>query len=259
MKPRIIVFVDHEIGHRLLAKMTSGRDTFPFEMVAVVTTLDNGNRWWPGVDELCRCAELPLHRYSEPFVATQAYEGIDWYLLLSWKHVLSPQVVQLPRRGVVNLHYSLLPDYRGVYPVNWAIMEGRKESGITYHLVGEKIDAGPVLCQKTVPIRLDDTARSLQERMDDAAFETFDRVVEILAAGGDSLPVATAGDGSYRSGTDFEQSSELNLECEYRAGDLLNLLRGKTFLPESRNLYFLDPATGKRIYVSVSFSSDEHE
>ena len=106
---RIIAFVDHEIGYRLLEKIAFNQKTFACELVAVVTTQDNGNKWWPGVEGLCQKVGIPLHRYSDPFIALNNYDNIDWYFLLSWKHIIPKTLIERPKHGAINLHYSLLP------------------------------------------------------------------------------------------------------------------------------------------------------
>lgn len=258
MKRRIIAFIDHEIGFRLLEKLISSQESAGIELVAAVTTDVNGQLWWPGVAGICRESQIPLHRYCEPFNAAFEYDDVDWYFLLSWKYVIPSALINRPKCGAINLHYSLLPDYRGVYPVNWAIIEGKDKTGVTYHLVNEEIDAGQVLYQKEEPILLNDTARTLQLRLDDLAYELFDEVLDwIVCENGQRTELASRNitKGTYKSRTDFIDSNELDLNRVYRAIDLLNLLRGKTFLPDSKNLYAVDPATGERVYVNIILSS----
>lgn len=255
---RLIAFVDHEIGFRLLESLLS-RAVGDLELAAVVTTEDNGKHWWPGVEDLCRAKGLPLHRYREPFDDAARYADIDWYLLLSWKHVLPAELVARPKLGVINLHYSLLPEYRGVYPVNWALMEGKAETGVSFHLVDEHLDGGPLVAQRAVPILPTDTARSLQLRLDEVAWELFDELLVRIgkARTADELRIAGAGRAaSYRSKEDFLRCNELDLTRSYTGAELLNLFRGKSFLPQSRLLYFIDPASGERVYVRVALDAE---
>jgi methionyl-tRNA formyltransferase len=260
MKLRVIAFVDHEIGYRILEKIISAQAAYGLELVAVVTTHDNGIMWWPGVSGLCQKNNIPLHRYEESVTNTLNYIDVDWYFLISWKYIVPPELINHSKHGAINLHYSLLPEYRGLYPVNWAIMEGKKKTGITYHLVNEKIDGGQVVCQKGIFISLSDTARSLQLRLDDLAYELFDELVSGMVSG--SLDSVTSvkksqQESSYKSQYDFIETNELDLNREYRGIDIFNLLRGKTFSPHSKNLYIIDPDNGKRIYIDVSLVADE--
>jgi methionyl-tRNA formyltransferase len=260
MNRRVIAFVDHEIGYRLLEKIISTQTISGLELVAVVTAQDNGMMWWPDVSGLCRQNNIPLHRYHEPFNDTLDYVNIDWYFLISWKYIVPSVMINHPKLGVINLHYSLLPEYRGVYPVNWAIIEGKKNTGVTYHLINEKIDDGQIVCQKEISISLSDTARSLQLRLDDLAYELFDEMVDWAkheSRQPDSLANHTKKQSQYKSRSDFIESNKLDLNREYRAIDLINLLRGKTFLPDSKNLYVIDFATGKRIYINVCLIVEE--
>lgn len=260
MKSRIIAFVDHEIGWRLLEKIISTQGESEFALVAVVTTQENGQLWWPGVSELCAKGGIPLIRYSEPFSEILDYVDIDWYFLLSWKYIIPAFLLNRPVCGAINLHYSILPEYRGVYPVNWAIIDGKKTTGVTYHLVNEKIDRGIVIFQKEAPIKLSDTARSLQLRLDDLAFELFDEVINWAIYIGRTegvFGIESGSCGSYKSRSDFVETDEIDLNREYRAIDFFNLHRGKTFRPETKALYVIDPDSGKRIYVSVSLTEEE--
>ncbi len=258
---RIIVFVDHEVGWRLLSKILSMQRNSVFDLVAVVTTQENGNSWWPGVSELCNKGSIPLFIYSEKLSEILCYKDIDWYFLLSWKHIMPSHLLRRPRHGAINLHYSLLPKYRGVYPVNWAIIDGQDKTGVTYHLVTEKIDGGNILFQKEVQIRISDTARTLQLRMDDIAVDMFNDVLEwaTISENRNSNLLDRKNNivGTYKSRLDFFESNEIDLNREYRAIDLLNLLRGKTFRPETRSLYFIDPNSRKKIYVDINLTEDE--
>lgn len=260
MNSRVILFVDHEIGYRLLEKSILKSATYGFELVAVVTTQSNGKMWWSGVSDLCEKNNIPLHRYDESFEVAFGYVDIDWFFLISWKHIIPLALINRAKNGAINLHYSLLPEYRGVYPVNWAIMDGKQKTGVTYHIANEEIDAGQIVCQKDLLICLYDTARSLQLRLDDLAYELFDEMIARVIFGSARLNVQPSHktiQASYKSRSDFIASNEIDLNRKYRAIDLINLLRGKTFLSNSKNLYFVDPVSGERIYINICLSAGE--
>lgn len=246
----VIAFVDHEIGFRLLERMLAADLRDRLNLRAIVTSPENGLKWWPGVAELARQNSLPLLRYPLEAGQLEAGGSVDHFFLLSWKYLLPPELLAIPRQGTVNLHYSLLPKYRGVYPVNWAIMRGERTTGVTFHLVGQRIDAGPVLCQAALPIQAEDTARTLQLRLDALAVDLFPAMLGRLAKPRDDFAADDA-DGSYFSRREFEVTNEIDLQRTYRAGELIDLLRGKTFLPHGSNAYFIDAHTGRKIYVGL--------
>jgi methionyl-tRNA formyltransferase len=77
-----------------------------------------------------------------------------------------PKVVwQIPKIGTINIHASLLPQYRGAAPINWAIINGEKKTGVTSFLINEVIDTGNILLKKEVAIADDETAGTLHDKL----------------------------------------------------------------------------------------------
>ncbi len=262
MMQRIVPFVDHEIGYRLLHKLVAHADASRFEIPAVVTTRENGNMWWPGVQEICAKANIPLFVYEVPFPVDHVIQHADWFLLLSWKHIIPEDLIQLPTQGVLNLHYSLLPSFRGVYPVNWAIISGETRTGFTYHFVNKKIDDGEIFMQVEVPVHLSDTARTLQSRIDDMVCDYYDELIERLMSYDldnrvREVQKKKAAKAEYYSRTKFEKNCLIDLNKNYRGVDFFNLLRGLAFFEESKNAYVIDNETGKKIYISISLREEK--
>ena len=263
MRQRIVPFVDHEIGFRFLDRLIQSSLDYNFDIPAVVTTKANGSRWWPGVQEMCVSNNLPLHIYEE-FTDSDFYSlQADWILLLSWKYMLAPHLIHVPKNGIINLHYSLLPRFRGVYPVNWSIIAGEKMSGFTFHFISESVDNGSIFMQVPVSIHLSDTARTLQLRIDDAVIEHFDEFIHRLLAHeiqsiqeGEQIVQKKSQD--IYSVDKFRAVCALDLDASYRGIDFLNLLRGLSFFPNSRNAFYIDDSSGKKIFINLQLS-DESE
>lgn len=95
-----------------------------------------------------------------------------------------PEVVwAMPRLGTFNLHASLLPQYRGAAPINWAIINGDRETGVTTFLLNHEIDKGAILAQLREPIRPDDTIGTLYERLMHLGTGLVTQTVDRIAAG----------------------------------------------------------------------------
>ncbi|GAB3173065.1 methionyl-tRNA formyltransferase [Telluribacter humicola] len=95
-----------------------------------------------------------------------------------------PEVVwAMPARGTFNLHASLLPQYRGAAPINWAIINGETETGVTTFFIEKEIDTGKIIFQEKEPITPNDTAGSLYERLMHKGAELVVRTVEAIAKG----------------------------------------------------------------------------
>ena len=100
-----------------------------------------------------------------------------------------PEIVwAMPRLGTFNLHASLLPQYRGAAPINWAIINGETETGVTTFLLNHEIDKGAILDQVRVPIGPEDTVGTMYERLMNLGTSLVTRTVDRIAAG-DITPV----------------------------------------------------------------------
>jgi methionyl-tRNA formyltransferase len=113
--------------------------------------------------------ELPVLQPGSPredgFAAMLAEHRPDVCVVVAYGHILPPEVLAVPPRGTVNVHFSLLPRYRGAAPVQRAIMAGDTETGVTTFLLEPTLDTGPMLVQIREPIAPDDTTASLLERL----------------------------------------------------------------------------------------------
>jgi methionyl-tRNA formyltransferase len=89
----------------------------------------------------------------------------DAAIVVAYGRILPPDFLSAQRHGCINVHFSLLPKYRGAAPVNWAIVEGEKETGVTTMRIVEELDAGPVLLQRATRIGERETAPELMTRL----------------------------------------------------------------------------------------------
>lgn len=89
----------------------------------------------------------------------------DVIVVVAYGQILRKNVLELPRLGCVNIHSSLLPRWRGAAPIQWAILGGDAESGVTTMKLVEKLDAGDILMQETTTLSADETAGSLHDRL----------------------------------------------------------------------------------------------
>lgn len=106
--------------------------------------------------------------------------NFDYLLSLSNPLILEQKILKLPNRLAVNYHNSLLPSYGGTNATAWAILQGEKQHGITWHIMTEAVDDGDILLQKTLPIDADDTAISLNLKCHELAKLTFSKVLEMI-------------------------------------------------------------------------------
>jgi len=123
----------------------------------------------PPVKELALQAEIPVLqperiRGDDFHTALSSYEP-DIIALTAYGNILPANIINLPRLGTINVHGSLLPKYRGAAPIQWAIINGELETGITIMQMDEGVDTGDILLQEKMSIRPDDTAGTLAARL----------------------------------------------------------------------------------------------
>lgn len=104
----------------------------------------------------------------------------DAAVVVAYGRILPPSFLRAPRRGCINVHFSLLPKYRGAAPVNWAIVRGERVSGVTTMLIDEGLDTGPMLLQRATPIGEDETAPQLLERLSHTGAELLSETLARL-------------------------------------------------------------------------------
>jgi len=107
----------------------------------------------------------------------------DLIVVVAYGQILKRGLLDLPALGCINVHASLLPKYRGAAPIQWAIAQGETETGVTIMYMNEGMDEGDIILQVREPIRDDDTAGTLHDRLAEAGAEALVRAIGELQAG----------------------------------------------------------------------------
>lgn len=124
------------------------------------------------VDDFCRRHDIALVKsrnvnQPEPVDAIHKH-AIDWLFIIGWSQIARADVLHAPRRGVLGMHPTLLPEGRGRAAVPWAILKGLKETGVTLFQLDEGVDTGPILAQHRIPLADNETATTLYSRVQEA-------------------------------------------------------------------------------------------
>ncbi|OWY37383.1 formyltransferase [Xenophilus sp. AP218F] len=182
---RAVVFAYHNVGVRCL-KALIGRGV---DVALVVTHRDNPdeNIWFQSVAQVARDYGIPAITPDDPNAAevlaqVQAAQP-DFLFSFYYRHMLKAPLLAAAARGAYNMHGSLLPQYRGRVPINWAIIHGETETGATLHQMNVKPDNGPIVDQMAVPILPDDSADEVFAKVTVAAEMVLWRSLPCLIAG----------------------------------------------------------------------------
>jgi UDP-4-amino-4-deoxy-L-arabinose formyltransferase/UDP-glucuronic acid dehydrogenase (UDP-4-keto-hexauronic acid decarboxylating) len=159
------------------------------EVAAVFTHKDDSreNIWFDSVAELAASHGIPVFApdsINHPLWVKRIRElSPDIIFSFYYRNIIKQPILDIPPAGCLNLHGSLLPKYRGRCPVNWVLVNGEKETGVTLHYMTPRPDDGDIIHQQKIMITDDDTARSLHEKTAQAASALLDEVLPQLKDG----------------------------------------------------------------------------
>ena len=182
---RAVVFAYSEVGVRCVRELLAQG----VEIALLFTHADDPGetQWFGNVRQLAQEHGLRVETPEDPntpeWVATAAALKPDFLFSFYYRHMLDKAWLEVPRRGALNLHGSLLPKFRGRAPVHWAILKGESATGASLHYMVEKPDAGALVDQESVPILENDTALDVSLKVAGAAAQVLRRSLPLLVAG----------------------------------------------------------------------------
>jgi methionyl-tRNA formyltransferase len=221
---RAVVFGYHDVGVRCL-RVLLGQG---IEVPLVVTHEDEAGElvWFDSVARHARWHGIEVITPANPNAPglLQRLRALqpDFLFSFYYRHMLGAELLASAARGAYNMHGSLLPKYRGRVPVNWAVLNGERETGATLHEMTVKPDAGGIVDAQAVPILPDDTAVEVFRKVCVAAEITLQRALPGLVAGTAEARAQNQADASY-----FGRRTSADGAINWRLGALAvhNLVR----------------------------------
>lgn len=219
-----------ESGHEVAGLVLNGRRTRSsirrwFETSTLLGSLDAPVRaarrrririFW--MDDMSAEALKPISRTKPDLLITCGF-GI----------ILKKPALDLPAIGCINVHSSLLPKHRGPMPFNWVILRGDEQTGVTFHVTAESIDAGPILDQRSIPVAPSDTAMTVYRRCCELARQRVVAVVDRIAREGLGGAAQDEACASYDRPLTFE---DFRIDWSKPAIEIDRLIRAATpYLP----------------------------
>ncbi|MFZ0035709.1 MAG: methionyl-tRNA formyltransferase [Sedimentisphaerales bacterium] len=174
----------------------------------------------------------------------------DLIVVVAFGQKIGNELIKLPPKGAINVHASLLPKYRGAAPINWAIINGETETGISLITLAEKMDAGEILGQVATDIEPDETAGQLHDRLAKLAspllLETLDKIA-------DGTVIYTRQDGSAATLAPKLKKSDGFLNFNDSAKSLSRKILGLWPWPGASAIY-LSQKTEKPLRVTIAMA-----
>lgn len=201
------------------------------QVVAVVTRPDKPQG--RGLQEAPPAVKICAQRLGLPVLQPQSLREVDFirrladvggdlFVVVAFR-ILPEEIFTMPPKGTIDLHPSLLPKYRGAAPINWAIINGEQQTGISVMFIGKQIDAGDLIVQRTMAIDPEETVGQLSQRLAVLGAEVLLEAVDDIARGtvqrrqqAGGLPTPAPKLGREDGRIDWRKS----------AGEVNNLIRG---------------------------------
>jgi len=226
MNNRLVVCAYHNVGYRCVSELIR----LGAEIVLIFTHEDSSTEeiWFESVRSLAERHAIPYltSDINDPENVERLREiAPDFILSFYYRNMISKEVLAVPLRGALNLHGSYLPRYRGRVPVNWAVINGERETGATLHYMVEKPDAGDIVDQERVEIAFTDTALDVFVKVTDAAETVIARAWPLLRDGTAGRRPMNLSEGSYFGG---RKPADGLIDWSKSAVQIYNLVRGVT-------------------------------
>lgn len=194
---------------------------------------------------------IETHNVNKPeeIAKIASYEP-DLILVIAFGQKIGTELINLPPKGAINIHASLLPKYRGAAPINWAIINGETETGISIIALAEKMDAGPICAQTRTKIGPDETAGLLHDRLAEIAAPLLLKTLDQIANG---TVVYTEQDHAKATLAPKLQKKDGFLDFTEPAKILRRKILGFWPWPGAKASY-LSKETGKSVQVTISMA-----
>ena len=147
----------------------------------------------------------------------------DLIVVVAYGRLLPNEILSLPSKGCINVHPSLLPKYRGCAPINWAIINGETETGVTIIYMSSELDAGDIITQSRITISQDETAEELHDRLSESGGKLLIKAIKAIDEGTSSR---TPQDSALSSYAPMLSRALSPINWTYTAKEIHNWVRG---------------------------------
>ncbi len=224
---RVILFAYHDIGYEGLKTLSDSGH----EIAAVFTHADDAkeNIWFKSVKDLANQLKVPVHidpDLNDPvWLKNIKAMRPDAIFSFYYRKMIRDSILTVAPKGAFNLHGSLLPKYRGRAPINWVLVNGEKETGLTLHHMVAKPDAGDIVAQKKVLISEDDNALTLYRKLVPLVAPMLRKVVPLIEKGTAPRTAQNQGEATYFGG---RKPDDGKIDWSNQAIEIYNLIRAVT-------------------------------
>jgi UDP-4-amino-4-deoxy-L-arabinose formyltransferase / UDP-glucuronic acid dehydrogenase (UDP-4-keto-hexauronic acid decarboxylating) len=240
---RCVLFAYHDTGYAVLETLLE----IGAPIAALFTHTDDPHEeiWWRSCADLARRNSIPVfapERIDDGVIAQVAALLPDIIYSVYYRYLLPDAILKSAKLGAFNLHGSLLPKYRGRAPVNWMIVNGEREAGLTLHHMVTRADAGDIVAQKSCSIDDDDTALTLYRKLVPLGAEIIREYHPLIVTGRAPRLKQDLAQGSYFG---RRRPEDGRIDWRWPARRIFNLVRAVTHPYPGAFCY----ANGRKLFI----------
>ena len=199
----------------------------------------------------------PQRLRDEEFLQQLRAINADLFIIVAFR-MLPKEVWSMPRLGTFNLHASLLPQYRGAAPINWAIINGEKQTGVTTFFLKHEIDTGNIIFQDIVPITSTDNVGSLHDKLMCVGSELVVKTVDAIAKGEVSPQPQAAPQGEALREAPKIFKETCRIDWSKKGAEIVNLIRGLSPYPSAFSHFIGDGVEIPVKIFAARFEETQH-
>lgn len=251
---KIFLFTGSRRGYAVLNRLIAEKA----EICGILCLVEDPHeeQFHPKISAIAKEYAIPIFYTTD--VKPSDYENVltkikpDIAFAIGWRYLITSAAYSVPLKGTLIIHDSLLPKYRGFAPMNWAIINGENKTGVTLFYIAEGIDCGPIVDQLETSITLQDTAKTVDEKIIKLYEEIISKNLPVLALG---TIKSTPQDHSIATYTCKRTPEDGEIDWNKTAEQIYNLIRGLTHpFPGAYTIL-----KGKRVYIWEAALSEKKE
>lgn len=211
----------HELGKLTLEYLIKKNKN----IIGVVTP-DTDSKWYKGVDEIAKKYNIYLYENNnintDEFIDKIKNMNPNLIVSVNFNQIIGKEIINIPNKGCINTHASSLPKYRGRAPLNWAIINGEKKTGVTVHYIDEGVDTGDIILQKEIAIKKDDYIKDILNKVKNNYPVIVNKAINQIKKGQVNSKPQNNKEGFYCG---KRNPKDGKIDWEQSAKDIYNLIR----------------------------------
>ncbi|WP_432400696.1 methionyl-tRNA formyltransferase [Wukongibacter sp. M2B1] len=197
----------------------------------------------------------PVKIREKEYIEAIKNMNVDCIVVVAYGQILPKEILEIPEKGCINVHASLLPKYRGAAPINWAIVDGEETTGITTMYMSQGLDTGDMILKEEVKIGREMTAGQLHDRLSEVGAKVLIETLELLKLNKAPRTPQHDSESTYAS---MLSSKTGFVDWENSAENIYNLVRGLNPWPIAYTMYKGKKMKIWKSKISSDASSEEH-